>query len=130
MQQHAGALQMLQEANAQARAIGGAFDQPRDIRHHESCARAHRHHAQIRMQRGERIIGHFGSRRRHGANQRGLAGIGQPEQSHIGDQLQFQLQLALLSRQPKPALRGVRLVLDLKRVLPQPPLPPLATSKV
>ena len=31
---------------------------------------------------------------------------------------------------PNPILRGVRFVLDLKRVLPQPPLPPLATNKV
>jgi hypothetical protein len=31
---------------------------------------------------------------------------------------------------PRPDLRGVRLVLDLKRVLPHPPLPPLATNRV
>jgi hypothetical protein len=31
---------------------------------------------------------------------------------------------------PGIALRGARLVLDLKRVLPQPPLPPRATSTV
>ncbi len=83
------------------------------------------------MQRRERIIGHLRARRGHGADQGGFAGIRQAQASPTSA---ISFSSSSSSRfspgSPRPDLRGVRLVLDLKRVLPHPPLPPLATSKV
>ena len=49
------------------------------------------------MQGGEGIIGDLGPGRGHGADQCGLAGVGHSEQAHIGDDLEFQPQVALLA---------------------------------
>ena len=102
MQQHPGALQMLQEADAETRAFGGALDKPRNVRHDEAAARPHGDHAQIRVQRRERVIRDFGPRRGYGADEGGFAGIRQPEQPHIRDQLQFEQQ----ARASRPAGPG------------------------
>ena len=50
VQQHPRALQMLQEADAKARALGRAFDQAGDIGHDEAAPRAGADHAQVGMQ--------------------------------------------------------------------------------
>ena len=67
VQQHAGALQMLEETDAEARAFRGAFDEPGNVRHHEAALVAARDHAEIRIQRGERIVRDFRPRRGYGA---------------------------------------------------------------
>ena len=104
MQQHPGALQMLQEADAEPGSFGGALDQPGNVRHDEAAAGTRGHHAQIRIQGREGIVGHFGPRRRDRADQGGFAGVRQPEQAHIRDQLEFEGELALLARQPQARL--------------------------
>ncbi len=79
MQEHPRALQMLQEANAETRPVGRSLDEPGYVRHDEAAAGTRGHHAKIRMQGGEGIIGHFGPCRRYRSDQGGLAGIGQAE---------------------------------------------------
>ena len=56
MQQHAAALDMAEEAVAEARAFMRALDQPGNIREHEFAA-VGIHDAELRMQRGEGIVG-------------------------------------------------------------------------
>ncbi len=73
-----------------------AFDQAGDVGDHERAIviaiLSHAHDAEVRLQRGERIVGDFGLRRGDARNQRGLAGIGKSHQPDVGQQLQFQAQ--------------------------------------
>ena len=97
MQQQTGARQVFQETVSQACAFGCAFNQAGDIGHHEAVVFVHAHHAQIRVQRGERIIGHFRARGGHGANQRGFARVRHAEQAHVRQHFEFQQQRARLA---------------------------------
>ena len=86
MQQHAAAFDMAQKSVAEAGAFMRALDQARNVRQHEFAA-VGIHHAKLRMQRGERVIGDL---RLGGADLRKqgrLAGIGQADQAGIRDQL-------------------------------------------
>ena len=77
-----------------------AFDQPGNIRHHEAELLrrfAHHHDAEVRLQRGERIVGDLRPRRRDARDQRALAGVGISHQPNVGQQLQLQPQRALFA---------------------------------
>ena len=89
MQDHAGALGMAEETRAQARAFMRAFDQAGQIGDHEIGA-ADAHHAELRIQRGERVIGDFRLGRGDAREESRFARIGQADQADIGDQLQPQ----------------------------------------
>ena len=104
VQQQARALQMLEEAVTQTGAFRRAFNQPRNIRDHKAAGIVHPHHAQVGMQRGERIIRHLGTRRRHRADKGGLARVGHAQQAHVRQHLQLQLQSALLALLARRAL--------------------------
>ena len=96
MQQHAAALHMAEKAVAEAGALMRAFDQARNIRQHEFAA-VDVDHAELRMQRGEGIVGDL---RLGGADHREegrLAGIGQADQAGVGDQFEPQPDPALLA---------------------------------
>src|ERR1700685_4274897 len=95
---------MLQEADSETRALGGTLDQPGNIGHHKAAMLTAVDYAQVRIQGGKGIVGHARPRRREGANQRRLAGIRQPEQADIGNDLEFQSQGALLTRQSRTEL--------------------------
>src|SRR5690606_34333306 len=97
VQQQAVALHVAQEQRAQAGALGRALDQPGDVGDHEAARRLHADHAEVRVERGERIVRHLGGRGGDRADEGGLAGIGEPEQAHVGQQLQLQSQGALLA---------------------------------
>ncbi len=64
VQQQVRALQVAQELVPEARAFGRALDQAGDVGDHERAVHVHAHHAQVRMQRRERIVGDLGARRR------------------------------------------------------------------
>jgi hypothetical protein len=104
MQQQPGTGQMAQKLDAQARAFGRAFDQSRNIGHHEAFQRPDPHHAQIGMQGGEGIVGDLGPSGGHGADQGGFAGVRHPQQPDIGDDFQFQPQIARLARRSRLGL--------------------------
>ena len=87
MQQHAAALDMAEEAVAQAGAFMRAFDQAGNVGEHEFAA-VDADHAELRMQRGERIVGDLRLGGAHGREERRLAGIGQADDAGIGDQLE------------------------------------------
>ncbi len=128
VQQHAGALQVLQEPDAEARPFGRALDQARNIGHDEAAVLAAVHHAEIRMQRRERIVGDLRPRSRDRADQGRFAGVRQPQQPHVGDHLELERQRTLFARAVRARTAAARdWCWILKRVLPQPPLPPCAT---
>src|SRR5438876_11928254 len=96
MQQQSRALQMSQEAGPESGTLRRAFNETGNVRHHETAVLTDVDHAQVRMERGEGIGRHFGLSRGDGAYQRGFAGIGQPEKSHVRYHLELELERALL----------------------------------
>ena len=110
MQQHAAALDMAEEAVAEADALVRAFDQARNVRQHEFAA-VGVDHAELRMQRGEGIVGDLRLGGADGGEEGRLAGIGQADQPGIGDQLEPQPDRQRSSPDwPGLAWRGARLV--------------------
>src|SRR5579862_4342572 len=89
MQQHTAALDMTEEAVAEADAFMGAFDQAWNVGEHEFAA-ADVDHAELRMQCGERVIGDLRLGGADGGKKRRFAGIRQADNAGIGDQLQPQ----------------------------------------
>jgi hypothetical protein len=94
MQQDAAALDMAEKAVAETGAFMRAFDQAGDIRQHEFAA-VGIHHAELRMQRGEGIVGDLRFCRADLGEERRFAGIGQADEARVSDQFQ---------PQPDPAL--------------------------
>ncbi|MNC48935.1 hypothetical protein D3C75_980810 [compost metagenome] len=81
---------MLQEANTQASAIRGTFDQPRNIGNHEALLVIHTYHTQAWHQSGKRIVGNFWLCGRHGTDKGRLAGVRQAQHTHIRQQQKLQ----------------------------------------
>ena len=96
--QHAGALQMAQESDPQPRAGVGSLDQPGDVGQREHQTVLQLRDPQVGMQRGERIGGDLGVRAGEGTQQCRLARVGQPDQAHVSDQLELQVDASLLAR--------------------------------
>ena len=116
------ALDVAQEQRAEAGAVGRAPDQPPDVGDHEAAGcPATLTTPRFRIQRGERIVRDLRRRRRHRADQRGLAGVGKPEQADVGEQLQFQPGSGSPPRCPVGGPARVRLIELLKYMLPRPP---------
>ena len=99
MQQQAAALHMAQEVMAQTNAIGSTFDQAGDIGADKALFRANAHNAQNGGQRGKVIVCNFGACRADGADQGGLAHIGEADQANVRDHFQFQSQVHILTGQ-------------------------------
>ena len=96
---------MLQEPQAKPLAPVCPFDDAGDVGHHEGAVVGEAHDAEVRLERSERILGDLGPRRGHHGEQRALAHVRLSEQPHVGDQLEHELQLALLpvfARLPLP----------------------------
>ena len=91
---------MTQKAVAQTDTFMRAFDKTGKIGQHE-IGLVHFHHAQLRFQGGEGIVGDLGPRRRHARQESGLAGIGHADQAGIGDQLQLEDEDAFFRRLPR-----------------------------
>src|SRR5208282_5620826 len=77
-------------------------DEAGQVGHHEAAAHAGTRavrgdDAQVRLECGEGIVGDFGARRRDAGNQGGFAGVGQADQAHVGQETQFEAQVALLA---------------------------------
>ena len=101
MRQHARALNVAQELDAQSRAQMRAFDEPGHVGDHEGLLLglfADGDHAEIRFQRGEGIVGDLGARGGDARDQRRLAGVGIADEADVGEQLEFQAEGAFLAR--------------------------------
>ena len=101
--QKAGALHMLEEAVAQALAFVGALDEAGDVGDDHAAVRVVLvdHDAQVGGQGGEGIGRDLGPRRRDLRDEGGLARVGQAQQTGVGQDLQFQAQLAFLAGKVK-----------------------------
>ena len=98
MHEQPRALDVREEVVAEARPLGRALDQPGDVGHHELAVLGVQR-AEHRLQRRERVGGDLRVRAREPRQQRGLARVGQPDEPDVGEQLEVQLDDALLARE-------------------------------
>ena len=87
-----------EEVVAEPGAGARALDQPRDVGEDE-LAVVGLERAEDGLERRERVRGDLRLRARQPREQRRLAGVGQPDEPHVGEQLEVQLDRALLPRQ-------------------------------
>ncbi len=88
--EHRAALDVGEELVAEAGALGSALDQPGDVGDHRLAVLA-LDRPQRRRERREGVVGNLWRRPGKAAEQRGLAGVGQPDQADVGEQFQLQL---------------------------------------
>src|SRR5262249_50958392 len=91
------ALDMSQEFVAQALPLMGTFDQSRQVRREKLPLCIEPHQPQMRLQRGERVVADLGACATDAGEQRRLAGLGQPDQAHVRDELQLEVEYASLA---------------------------------
>ena len=93
--QHRAALHVPEEVEPEALAAAGPGDQPGHVGDHELGV-TRLDHAQVRGQRGERVIRDLGPGGRHGGDQRRLPRVRESHQASVRDglQLKHQAQLA------------------------------------
>ena len=89
-EQHGVALDVAQEAGAQALALGRALDDAGNVGHHERFVVAVGHHAQVGHEGGEGVVGNLGLGGRYYRQQRALARVGEAHEAHVGQQLELQ----------------------------------------
>ena len=89
VQQQARALQMAQKLVAQTGPFRGPLDQAGDVGHHKTLLRRNAHHAQIGVQRGERVVGNLGAGVGNRRDKGGFARIGHAQQAHIGQHFEL-----------------------------------------
>ena len=109
--------------------LAGALDQPRDVGDHE-LALGGLERAEHRLERRERVVGDLRRGARQARDQRRLAGVGQPDEPDVGEQLELQLDQPSSPGRPRSASRGAWRVAVVKRLLPRPPPPPRATRRL
>ena len=90
------ALDVGEEVVAEAGAVARALDQARDVGDHE-LAVGGLERAEVRLERRERVAGDLRLRAREPRDQRRLAGVRQPDEPDVGQQLEVQLDEALLA---------------------------------
>src|SRR5579884_1312624 len=75
-----------------------AFDEPGNVDHDEGLLVRHPHDAELRLERGERIVGDFWTRGRDDGEQRRFSGVRKPDDAAVGQQAQLQPQREAFSR--------------------------------
>src|SRR5581483_11130354 len=97
VEEDAAALDMAEEAVADAGALGGALDQAGDVGEDELAA-AMRDHPQLRAQRREGIVADLGTGIGYSVEKSRFSGIGQADETGVGEELQAQPDPGLLAR--------------------------------
>ncbi len=97
--EHRAALDVGEELVTEAGALRCPFDQARDVGQ-DRLAILVFDRPQHRVDRRERVVGHLRVGAREPPQQRGLAGVREPDQARVGEQLQPQLDPVLLPRGP------------------------------
>ena len=124
-----GALEMSQELVAEPGALGGSLDEPRHVRDGELPLVRPVDDAENGLERRERVVGDLRLGVGDAAKQRGLAGVRQPGERRVDDQLQAKVDVAARRPgRPVSAKRGVCRVGVAKRAFPRPPWPPRAAT--
>src|SRR6185312_5277044 len=114
MQQQARARDVLEELDAEPRTFRRTFDQSGNVGDHEALIGADAHHAQMRLQRGERIVRNPRRGGGHRAYKSGFSRIRKTEHADIGQHLELQAQLAHLAWRARHGLarRAIRRTLE------------------
>jgi hypothetical protein len=97
VQDDRGAFDVPQERVSESQALARTFDEPGDVRHHVAVL-ARLHHAEVRHERGERVVGDLGARRGHTRDERGFPHAGEPDERGVSQELQLERDPALLAR--------------------------------
>ena len=97
--EQARALDVREEVVPEPGAVAGALDQPGDVGDDQLALLA-LEHAEHRRERRERIVGDLRRGARQARQQRGLARVRQAHEADVREQLQLQLEPALLAGQP------------------------------
>src|SRR6185369_6681390 len=97
MQQQLGPLDVPQETIAKPRARMRAFNQTRNVRDDKRTKVSEIDHAEVRFQRGERVVGNLWTSRGNSRDESRLARVRKTHQTNIREQLQLELQLALFA---------------------------------
>mmetsp|Transcript_14895 Transcript_14895/g.26922 ORF Transcript_14895/g.26922 Transcript_14895/m.26922 type:complete len:244 (-) Transcript_14895:143-874(-) len=88
---------MTQKFNPPPTTFRGSIDQPRHIRHNNTIPILVLYRPHQRMQRRKRIRRNLRPRPAHGREQARLARVRKSDQSHVGDQFQFKLEVRAFS---------------------------------
>ena len=103
---------VLEEAVAEPGPAVGTLDQAWEIRENEAATVLVLHDAEMRLQRGERVVGDLGTGPGETGDQGALSGVGKADQAHVREQAQLEsdpLFLAFRSRLREPGrLQGGR----------------------
>ena len=91
-------LNVLEEGVPETDVLVRAVDQPRNIRYRDPRVIGIFHHADHRVERGERVGGHLGARGGDRAQQRRLARVGVAYQPDVGDGFEFEQEFPLFAR--------------------------------
>src|SRR5262245_12806834 len=92
MQQQLRPFEMPEKPVTKSVSFVRAFDQSGNVRNDEGVEVTKIDHTQVRFQRREWIISNLRSRRRNSGNESWPAGIREPDEANIGEQLQLHLQ--------------------------------------
>ena len=95
--EHPRPLDVAEELVAEAATLAGALDQAGDVGDDELRAVTEADDAEVRLERGERVVGDLRLGRRDHADQRALADVREPDEGDVGHQLQLELEPALLT---------------------------------
>jgi len=90
MKEQRSSLHVPEKLQPQTRPPVGSLDDPGDVGNDEGEMITPGNDAQVWNQGGERVIGDFGPYRGDLGNQSGFAGIGEPDDPHVGHEFQFQ----------------------------------------
>ena len=104
MQQHGAAFDVAEEAVAEAGAFVRALDQAGDVGEDEFLRRGQADDTELRVERGEGVVGDLGFCGGDDGQEGGFTGVGQADKAGVGDQLQAQPDPAFLAH---PALGGL-----------------------
>ncbi len=87
---------MPQKLDAEAVTLVCPFDDARNIGHDEGAKVAQLNHTEVRFECGERVIRNLRSGCGDHRDQRAFAGIGEADQSDVGEEFEFQAKLEFL----------------------------------
>ena len=99
MDEQTAAVDVTQEVVAQTGALSGTLDDAGDVGHDEGDAVVHEDHAQVGEEGGEVVVGDLGAGLGGHGQQGGLAHVGEANQTHVSQELQFQQDVPLLAGQ-------------------------------
>ena len=127
MDERAAALDMAEEAVAEAVAFMRALDEAGNVGEDE-IAPVDADDAEAGMEGGERIVGDFRLGGRDGGEKGRFPALGRPMRPASAISLRRRISVRSIAGCPGLARRGARLVEVVKWALPKPPLPPRATT--